>query len=78
MLGNFNHTDWRAQQIKKKGGGERGTFYPVLIEGTQKVSDLRYSHFVAPPPSPLLMTTPLNEAGADTGSQRGKGVSGNW
>ena len=36
-----------------KGGGGREKFYPVLRGwgvGVQKVSDLRFSHFVAPPP----------------------------
>ena len=41
-----------------KGGG-RGTSRFTLSQGggIQNVSDLRFSHFVAPPPSPLLMTS---------------------
>ena len=34
------------------GGGVRKTFYPVLGGGGARVSDLRFTHFVAPPPLP--------------------------
>ena len=42
---------------KRVGGGGHEKFYPVL-RGSQKVLDPRFSHFVAPTPSPLLMTIP--------------------
>ena len=35
----------------KRGGG-REKFYPVLRGGSQKVLNLRFSHFVDPPPPP--------------------------
>ena len=47
------------EERHKRGG--RKKFYPVLrLEGGggKKVSDPRFSHFVAPPPSPLLMISP--------------------
>ena len=50
----FNHTHWgegRQMFPPFKRGGGHNKFYPVFTGGGgQKVSDLRFSHFVAPLP----------------------------
>ena len=43
--------------LKKGGGGHK--VLPCLEEGGQKVLDPRFFHFVVPPPSPYLMSSPL-------------------
>ena len=50
--GSFSHIVGGGREkfpLFKRGGG-RQKFYPVLRGGAQKVSDPRFSHFVAPPP----------------------------
>ena len=60
VLGSFLRGSLNFSHIVGGGGGTKSfhhlkegkKFYPVLRGGLQKVSDPRFSHFVAPPPSP--------------------------